>query len=45
MMDEHQIAAGLLSLSTRGLNLGDDAEGGGLSRQVNERLAKLRQAA
>ena len=42
MMDEHQIATGVLSLSTPGPNLGDDAEGRVLARKVNERLAELR---
>ncbi len=42
MMDEHEIATGVLSLSTPGPNLGDDAEGRVLTRQVNERLAELR---
>ena len=41
MMDEQEIATGLLSLSTPGPNLGDDAEGRSLARQVNERLADL----
>ena len=41
MMDERDIATGVLSLSTPGPNLGDDAEGRVLARQVNERLAEL----
>ncbi len=41
MMDEEQIATGILSLSTPGPNLGDDAEGRSLAKQVNERLADL----
>ncbi len=41
MMDEQQIATGILSLSTPGPNLGDDAEGRVLTKQVNERLADL----
>ena len=40
-MDRHQIATGILSLSTPGTHLGDDAEGRVLTRQVNERLAGL----
>ncbi len=41
MMDEHQIATGVLSLSTPGPHLGDDAEARMLARQVNERQAAL----
>ena len=41
MMDAHQIATGVLSLSTPGSNLGDAAEAKVLTRQVNERLAGL----
>jgi len=41
MMDERGIATGILSLSTPGPHLGDDAEGRVLARQVNERIAGL----
>ncbi len=41
MMDAHHIATGVLSLSTPGPHLGDDAEARVLTRQVNERLAGL----
>jgi 6-methylsalicylate decarboxylase len=41
MMDDNDIATGILSLSTPGPNLGDDNEGRQLSKQVNERLAEL----
>ncbi len=41
MMDQHQIATGVLSLSTPGPHLGDDAEARTLARQVNERQAAL----
>lgn len=41
MMDAHQIATGVLSLSTPGPHLGDAAEAKVLTRQVNERLAGL----
>lgn len=41
MMDEHRIATGILSLSTPGPHLGDDAEARVLARQVNERQAEL----
>ena len=41
MMDAHEIATGILSLSTPGSNLGDSAEAKVLTRQVNERLAAL----
>ena len=41
MMDAHEIATGVLSLSTPGPHLGDDAEARDLARQVNERLAEL----
>jgi len=44
MMDEHQIATGILSLSTPGPHLGNDAEARVLARQVNERQAALVQA-
>ena len=44
MMDEHQIATGILSLSTPGPHLGDNAEGRVLTRQVNERQAALVQS-
>ena len=43
MMDEHEIATGVLSLSTPGPHLGDDAEARQLARQINERLAELGQ--
>jgi 6-methylsalicylate decarboxylase len=35
MMDTHEIATGVLSLSTPGSHLGDDAEGRQLARAVN----------
>ena len=41
MMDEHEISTGVLSLSTPGPHLGDDAEARLLARQINERLAEL----
>lgn len=41
MMDEHGIATGVLSLSTPGPHLGDDAEARILARQVNETQARL----
>jgi 6-methylsalicylate decarboxylase len=41
MMDENEIAVGILSLSTPGPHLGDDLEGRTLAQQVNERLAEL----
>ena len=41
MMDKHEIATGMLSLSTPGPNLGDSAEAKVLTRQVNEGLADL----
>ena len=41
MMDEHEIATGVLSLSTPGSHLGDDAEGRQLARVVNEENAEL----
>ncbi len=41
IMDEHEIATGVLSLSTPGPHMGDDAEGRVLARQINERLADL----
>ena len=41
MMDEHEIATGVLSLSTPGSHLGDDAEGRQLARAVNEENAEL----
>lgn len=41
VMDEHRIATGVLSLSTPGPHLGDDAEARGLAKAVNERIAGL----
>ena len=41
MMDAHEIATGVLSLSTPGPHLGDDAEARDLAKKVNERLAEL----
>ena len=41
-MDEHEISTALLSLSTPGTHLGDDAEGRILTLQINERLANLK---
>lgn len=41
MMDQHQIATGVLSLSTPGPHLGDDLEARSLARQINERQAAL----
>ncbi len=41
MMDKNQVATGVLSLSTPGPHLGDDAEARILTKQVNERLAAL----
>ena len=41
MMDDQEIATGVLSLSTPGTHFGDDAEAALLSRQINERLADL----
>jgi predicted TIM-barrel fold metal-dependent hydrolase len=41
MMDEFSIATGLLSLSTPGPHLGDDAEARQLTRQINERIAGM----
>ena len=41
MMDDHRIATGILSLSTPGPHLGDDAEARILTLQVNERIAGL----
>ena len=40
-MDRHEIATGILSLSTPGTHLGDDAEARLLTAQVNERIATL----
>ena len=40
-MDRHGIATGILSLSTPGTHLGDDAEARILTRQINERIAGL----
>jgi 6-methylsalicylate decarboxylase len=44
MMDEVGIATGVLSLSTPGTHLGDDAEARILTRQVNERIAEVVQS-
>ncbi len=41
MMDEQEITTGVLSLSTPGPHLGDDAEARDLAKNVNERLAEL----
>ncbi|WP_375508434.1 amidohydrolase family protein, partial [uncultured Caballeronia sp.] len=41
MMDQHDIATGVLSLSTPGPHFGDDREARLLTRQVNERLGEL----
>ena len=41
MMDEYEIATGVLSLSTPGPHMGDDDEARLLARQINERLAGL----
>jgi 6-methylsalicylate decarboxylase len=41
MMDRHRIATGILSLSTPGPHLGNDAEARILARQVNDRIAAL----
>lgn len=41
LMDRHEIATGMLSLSTPGPHMGDDAEARLLAKQVNERLAEL----
>ena len=41
MMDRHGIATGVLSLSTPGPNLGDDAEARDLAKRVNEIQADL----
>ena len=41
MMDTHEVATGVLSLSTPGTHFGDDAEGRVLTRKINERLARL----
>lgn len=43
MMDEQQVATGVLSLSTPGTHFGDDAEARVLTQQINQRLAKLKQ--
>ena len=40
-MDQHEIATGVLSLSTPGTHFGDNAEGRLLTQQINERLANL----
>lgn len=40
-MDEHEIATSILSLSTPGPRIGDDAQGRFLTKQINERLASL----
>ena len=41
LMDSQEIATGILSLSTPGTHMGDDAEARLLTRQVNERMAEL----
>ena len=41
MMDEHNIATGVLSLSTPGANLGNSEEARTLTRQVNEHQAEV----
>lgn len=41
MMDARGIAAGVLSVSTPGVHLGDDGEAGDVARQVNEYTADL----
>ena len=41
MMDAHEIAIGVLSLSTPGPCLGDQSESRLLTRQINQRLAEL----
>ncbi len=41
MMDEFGISTGMLSLSTPGPHLGDDAEARVLTKQVNERIAEM----
>lgn len=41
-MDEHEIATGILSLSTPGTYFGDSAEARLLTQQINERLAGLK---
>ena len=41
IMDAHEIATGVLSLSTPGPCLGDEQEARLLTRQINERLAEL----
>ncbi len=41
-MDQHEIATGVLSLSTPGTHMGDDAEARSLTREINERLANLK---
>ncbi|WP_428391015.1 amidohydrolase family protein [Lichenicoccus sp.] len=41
MMDQNEIATGVLSLSMPGTHFGDDAEARVLTRKINERLAGL----
>ena len=41
MMDQHEIATGVLSLSMPGAHFGDNAEARLLTRQINERLADM----
>jgi 6-methylsalicylate decarboxylase len=41
IMDQYNIAVGVLSLSTPGPHFGDDQEARTLTKQVNERLAEL----
>lgn len=41
MMDEHEIATGILSLSAPGPHLGDDVDGRKLARAINEHQAAL----
>ena len=41
-MDQHEIATGVLSLSTPGTHMGDDVEARNLTREINERLANLK---
>ncbi len=41
VMDAHGVAAGLLSISTPGVHLGDDAEARSKAREVNEDAAAV----